>query len=202
MALTLFDLATAVSLVVLILLAVWIGRRAGLGWLGILIDGRGRYSLTHFQIVLWTIVILSSLLGVLVVSKFDMCAVKIPGELLGLMGISAGSGVLAGAVKGTKDAPGAQARVARAGAFALANGNQVNIVPRFAQIWLEEEGDQADKVINITKYQNFIFTLVILGVYVTALIKAQSFPKLPDYLVGLIGISHAGYIGGKMPNKT
>jgi len=190
-----------VSLLALLFLAVCAGRQTGRGNLGILIDSRGRYSLTHFQITLWTIVILSSVLGVLISQGFQTNDFQIPPQLLGLMGISAGSGVLATGVKGTKDAPGAPANVARAGTFTLSDGTTSTIAPCFSQIWLEEEGDQADKVVNITKYQNFIFTLVILGFYVSMALKSGTLPTLPDNLVWLIGISQAGYVGGKVPNK-
>jgi hypothetical protein len=185
----------------LLALGGWVGRQTGQGALGILIDGRGRYSLTHFQVVLWTIVILSSVLGVLISQGFNPEAVQIPPELLGLMGISAGSGVLATGVKGSKDAPGSRANVARTGVFKLSNGKTVTIAARFAQIWLEEEGDLADKVVSVTKYQNFIFTLVILAYYLTTAWKTGGLPELPERIVWLIGISHGGYVGGKIPDK-
>jgi hypothetical protein len=185
----------------LLILAVWIGKQTTEKYLGILIDGRGRYSLTHFQIVLWTIVILSSALGVLISKGFDPTNFGLSSQLLGLMGISAGSAVLATGVKGAKDAPGTTANVARAGPFTLSDERTTSITPRFAQIWLEEEGDRADKVVSITKYQNFIFTLVIVGFYVTLAWKAGGLPILPDNVVWLIGISHAGYVGAKVPDK-
>jgi len=190
-----------VSLLALLALARWVGRQTGQGTLGILIDGRGRYSLTHFQVVLWTLVILSSVLGVLISQGFNPKAVQFPPELLGLMGISAASGVLATGVKGSKDAPGSRANVARTGPFTLSDKTKTTITARFAQIWLEEEGDQADKVVSITKYQNFIVTLVILGFYVTAAWKTGGLPELPERIVWLIGISQAGYVGGKVPDK-
>jgi hypothetical protein len=109
--------------------------------------------------------------------------------------------VLASGVKESMDAPGSRANVARAGPFTLSNGKKTTITARFAQIWLEEEGDQADRVVSITKYQNFIFTLVILGFYFTAAWKSGGLPELPEGIVWLIGISHAGYVGGKVPDK-
>ncbi len=198
---SLFQICWSISLAVLLFLAWLVGRMITKQTLGILIDGRGRYSLTHFQIVLWTIVILSSVLGVLISQDFDTKDFQIPSQLLGLMGISAASGVLATAVKGSKDAPGSTANVARKGKFELSNGTHATITPHFGQIFEEEEGDQADKVVSIAKYQNFIFTLVIIGVYVTMAWKSGKLPTLPDNIVWLIGISHAGYVGGKIPNK-
>lgn len=196
-----FQICWLASFLVLLAVAIWIGRLTGRGNLGILIDGRERYSLTHFQVVLWTIVILSSTLGVLISRGFDSTDFVLSPQLLGLIGISAGSAVLATGVKGAKDAPGSTARVARLGIFTLRDGATTTITPRLAQIWLEEEGDQADKVVSITKYQNFIFTLVILCFYITVALKEGGLPTLPDNVVWLIGISHAGYVGGKVPDK-
>jgi len=197
-----FLISWALSALTLIALAGWLGTQTEHGVLGILIDGRGRYSLTHFQTVLWTIVILSSAIGVLVKNGFSPEGFGLTPQLLGLMGISAGSAVLATGVKASKDAPGSPARIARAGKFSLSDGtNSDEIAPRFAQIWLEEEGDQADKIVSIAKYQNFIFTLVVFGVYVTMACESGGLPELPENMVALIGISHAGYVGGKMPGK-
>jgi len=179
-----------------------IGKQTTNRLLGILIDGRGRYSLTHFQIVVWTLVILSSAIGVLIADGFNPTNFGFSPQLLGLMGISAGSAVLATSVKGSKDAPGSTANVARAGTFTLSDNTTTTITPHFAQIWLEEEGDQADKVVDITKYQNFIFTLVVVGFYVTIAWNTGGLPVLPDNVVWLVGISHAGYVGAKVPNKT
>lgn len=190
-----------VSLLALLVLAGWIGSLANRGILGILIDARERYSLTHFQLVLWTVVILSSVMGVLISRDFDPAAVQLSPQLLGLLGISAGSGVLSTSVKATKDAPGSTAKVARAGNFMLRGGAAVTIAPRFAQMRLEEEGDQADRVVSITKYQNFVFTLVVLAIYVAMAWTQAGVPTLPESVVWLIGISHAGYVGGKVPNK-
>lgn len=195
-----FHIVWIVALILLLVLARRIGVWAKLGPYGILIDTRGRYSLTHFQIVLWTLIILSSLMGAFFAQGFDPASIRLPPELLGLMGISLGSAVLATGVKGGKDTSGV--RVGRAGQFKLSNGSTTTITARLAQIWLEEEGDQADKVVSITKYQNFIFTLVIVVYYVTAAWKQAGIPALPESIVWLIGISHAGYVGGKVPNKV
>jgi hypothetical protein len=185
----------------LVVLAGVVGKLANGSVLGILIDSRKRYSLTHFQTVLWTIVVLSSLIAVFIASRFNPQSLQVPPTLLGLIGVSAGSAVFATAVKATKDPP-STARVSRDGHVLLANGKKEPTPARFSQIWLEEEGDFADKVISITKYQNFIFTLIILGAYVSLSLKTSGLPDLPANVVYLIGISHAGYVGGKVPNKA
>lgn len=195
-----------VSLVALIALAALIGRYAvkanGRTPLGILIDNRGRFSLTHFQTVIWTLLILSALIAVLIVTG-DFSTLQIDSTLLGLMGISAGSAVLGTGVKAAKDSGGSSARVARVGEFALSDGTtKKTITSKLSQIWLEEEGDFADRVVSITKFQNFVFTLVLVGIYCKLTVDAGSLPKLPESVVWLIGISHAGYVGGKVPNKS
>src|SRR5262245_47691185 len=124
-----FQMCWLVSLVVLLTLAALVGKAIKQGILGIFIDGRGRYSLTHFQVALWTIVVLSSALGVLISNGFDPKAVQLSPQLLGLMGISVGSGVLATGVKATKDTPASTANVARAGSFTLSDGTTTTIAP-------------------------------------------------------------------------
>jgi hypothetical protein len=196
-----FHLWWFISFLALLLIAFGTGKACKRGILGILIDGRGRYSLTHFQIVLWTILILSSVLAVLISNGCQLPKdYAIPHELLGLMGISAGSAVLATGVKASKDGPGPP-NVAKAGPFTLSNGTTTTINPRLAQIWLVEEGDLADQVVDVTKYQNFIFTLVTVFYFVAMTWQNGNLPKLPDGIVWLIGISHAGYVGGKVPDK-
>ena len=199
---TTFLIAWIVAALVLLVLAAWIGQRATGSVLGILIDARGRYSLTHFQIVLWTIVILSSAIGVLVDKGWDPKGFTIPPTLLGLMGISMGSAVLTTGVKAAKDTPGSSAVVARVGqAVTMRDGTVKTFAASVSQIWLQEEGGFADQVVDITKFQNFIFTLVVLGFYIAIARTVNGLPNLPPNVVALIGISHAGYVGGKIPNK-
>ncbi len=63
--------------------------------LGLLIDARNRLSLSRMQIIFWTILILSSLLvaalGNVNLGEVSPLSIKIPPEVLGLIGISATS---------------------------------------------------------------------------------------------------------------
>src|SRR4051794_35249147 len=74
---------------------------------GILIDSRGRFSLTHFQLVAWTLVILPLISGVFwgrLLENVDApLNFEIPSQVLGLLGITIGSSVAAGTVKSAKD---------------------------------------------------------------------------------------------------
>jgi hypothetical protein len=95
-----------VILVIAVLLGVKTIRK---GPTGILIDTRNRYSLTHFQLVLWTIVIVSLISGVFwgrliaTANPSTALAFSIPPELLGVLGISVGSAVTSTVVKTQKD---------------------------------------------------------------------------------------------------
>lgn len=206
-----FEIAWAISFLLLLGFSALIGKWTKTSNLGILIDSRGRYSLTHFQLVLWTLVILSSLIAALIAAliatsiaqSLDFSKISISTQLLGLMGVSAGSAALATGVKSAKDAPGTKANVAAVGAFTSSTGAPRTITAKFSQIWLEEEGDLADQVVSVTKFQNFVFTLVIASVYIALALNKGGLPDdLPPNIVVLIGISQAGYIGGKIPDKS
>lgn len=200
-------LAWGVSAAILVVLAAWIGHRhvRSVGIFGILIDSRGRFSLTHLQLTLWTVVVLSLLLGVFFGRLWqgvpDPLGFDIPPGLLGVLGISVGSAVTASAVKAYKDTSVPE----RVKASEPGGEN----APSFGQIFLAEEGPLADRVIDIAKFQNFGITCVAVVAYIALAIntirdagsadKITSLPTFTAGLITLIGISHAGYVGGKLP---
>src|SRR5712692_1439563 len=204
--------------IVLILFAGWLG--VGLtkaGGLGILIDTRGRFSLSQFQLVLWTIVVLS-LIGGVFVGRFmggaagTALSFTIPTNLLLVMGISLGSAVGAAATKSYKDISAAQrvaASIPTKQAFAIPGPKPPT--PFFGQMFLVEEGAMADQVIDITKFQNFWFTLIVVVAYIAmvaayfaGLADPSKITQLPDFssqMVVLLAISHGGYFVGKIPDR-
>jgi len=205
-----FEIWWAIFALAIVVLAGFAGKWANGSAVGILIDSRGRVSLTHVQIVAWTVLILSAFLAALVASCFDAKQAGLSEDLLGLMGIAAGSAVLATGVKAAKDAKEEKdpvVKVARADATRTVvapdgTATKVKFGTKFSQIWLEEEGEFADRVINATKFQNFLFTLAAIAMFVALAIKAHGLPpELPKHFLALLGISHAGYVGGKIPDK-
>jgi len=189
------------------LCAIVLGMRAiHRGWLGILIDQRGRFSLTQVQLVLWTIVILSLIGGAFLGRLFgglrqDSLGFAIPNNLLLVLGISVGSAATTAVIKAQKDTTVPE-KVA-------ASHPEVN-PPEFAQVFMVEEGAMADQVIDVTKFQNFFITLLLVLAYVAqsaafigGLTDIRLLTSLPDFspnFVTLLGISHAGYIVGKIPS--
>jgi hypothetical protein len=216
---TTFQIYWAISGAVLVVCAALIGRAVKKGLTGILIDDRGRYSLNRFQLVMWTLLVMSTFLGLFFSSGYTAANLKIvfgiPQTLLVLMGISVGSATTAGAVKSGKD-QNPQVRVAKAGllpphpaavAAAAAAGAappQPQVVPpKFSQVFLEEEGSQVDKVVDVTKFQNFFFTLALGIAYVVTVanMTQPNYPQFDPNVMWLLGISHAGYVAGKLPTK-
>jgi hypothetical protein len=197
----------AISAVVLLLLAGFLGWKVT-GWpSGILIDSRGRYSLTHLQLTLWTILILSLISGVFfgrlahgVANPLDF---TIPPEVLGLLGISAGSAVITTAAK-------AQMNTTRSNSIAASGLGPWR--PSLMQIVEQEEGQYADQVIDLTKFQGFTITIVLVIAYAALSVNAihdaktaaafSSLPKLAGTFLVFLAISQGTYVLGKLPAQT
>jgi hypothetical protein len=194
-------IAWLVSAVVILGLAKWLARVLNRS---ILIDSRGRYSLTHFQVIVWTVVVIALIMAMsaarLSAGLADGLGFAVPEQLLIAMGISLGAGATATAIKAGKNDT-EPARIA-------ASNNDDR--PRFAQVFLLEEGDQADKVVDVTKFQNFLLGLVVVIGYVALMIntnwghevKDVTLPSFSGTLLTLLGISHAGYLAGKLPDQS
>lgn len=189
--------------VVLVVLGVVLGFVVTGHVLGLLIDERGRYSLTHFQVVLWTLTILSLIFGTVVGRVWHGATplgFSIPDDVLGLMGISIGSGVVVSGAKRSADA----LRPNRVAAVVSRDAT----TPGLSQIFMVEEGAMADKAVDVTKFQGFVITVILVVAYIVdsthaihAAHHVKDFKSLPnirgEFLV-LLGISHAGYLGGKI----
>lgn len=196
-----FFWAWGISAAVIAALAAFLGRKVtapGGGWLGILIDNRGRFSLTHFQLALWSLVVLSLVSGLfwgrlIEGGDIDPLGFSIPAEVLGLLGISLGSGIASSVVKAGKD----QTVPERIAADS----------PHLSQMFMIEEGTFADKVVDISKFQGFVVTLILVIAFVVQAIDQIDSAKeaaeiaLPTFsptFLTLLGISHAAYVGGKL----
>ena len=191
-----FTVAWIASLLVLIATYGLVGWLTQQSFTGLLVDNRGRISLNNFQLSLWSVLVLSTLLAAFFTSGLDPVALEVPEQLLVLMGISVGSATASVAVKSVKDMP-KDNKVGRKG-VKPAEGEKIE--PKVSQVYLEEEGDRADQVVSISKFQNFVLTLVVAFAYIVLTLRTQDYPPLPDQVLWLIGISHAGYLAGKIPN--
>jgi hypothetical protein len=206
--------AWAIAAFVLIASAAWLGHKARKSGWGMFVDGRGRFSLTQMQLMLWTVVVLSLIIGVFVgrlVYEPSRAAgalnFAIPNELLLVMGISIGSAAVSTAIKTNKDA----ATGGTGSSPVVATRELTETSPAPAQALMVEEGTGADQAIDIAKFQNFWFTLILITAYISTAIAtivdagtADELTELPGFdatFVTLLGISHAGYLAGKVPDR-
>jgi hypothetical protein len=98
-----------------------------------------------------------------------------------------------------------------AGESGEAGETVVEARPRFRQVFLVEEGDQVDRLIDIGKFQNFWFSILAVGGYLALAVAeladlndASELKSLPNFdagLIALIAISHAGYLAAKIPDR-
>jgi hypothetical protein len=195
---------------------------------GILINERNVMSLSRFQAVLWTVLILADYATILLgrawqgMSLTDAKDLLRP-DLLMLMGISYASAVgtsIVHANKAAKPTPvnavsDAQANLNdNAGNFTAAQGvmyknkdlSDANVGDLF-------QGDElADAhTTDLSKVQMFFFTIVsavvFLGTADAMFTNMKSIgdvliPQLPENLIALMGISHAAYLSNKAVTRT
>jgi hypothetical protein len=179
---------------------------------GIFIDSRDTWSLTQFQLVLWTFIIVPVLIAVVIgrATKDPSAAwdLTVPGEIWGLLGISLGSTTLAAAIKTQKnDAPGNP----------LAAGDRVLTrtgpkKARVADMFAYDEGAGSLTRLDVTKFQNFVLTVALAVTYLWNCLwlfahaatpsAITGLPAFSGVALGILAISHAGYLTGKAIPQT
>lgn len=168
-------------------------------WYGIFLDANNKVSLSQFQTVIWTILVLSLSAAVALV-RFAAQAttfVQIPDQLLAAMGITYGSSVLAFAIKASKGSQGSNVRPSGTG--------------NLRQLWALDEGGQQDEATDVSKFQNFLLSMTVCIVYIVKVIsvfnltqnaKELQLPIIEDSWLVLLGISYGTYLAGKIPNTA
>jgi hypothetical protein len=162
------------------------GKVSGAFW-----SSRNTYSLSRLQVLLWTWLVLSALLAVVICRAWGMLdtqhqvdglsvalEIYIPPELLAVMSISLASGAAAPAIlslKSRADAPPPQALVAaatRTGAEVHAVGKLLvraeQCPPLFKDLFQSDDAAAAGTV-DIGKVQQFAVSLILWGVYLAML---------------------------------
>ena len=196
---------------------------AGLGvtgaWRGAFIDERNMISLSRFQMLVWTVLVLSAY-GAITISRAQTdpttaLDVGVPQTLWILMGISTTSLVGSPLLKNTKKDPNLalraddQAQVLDNQREGLAEHVRVEgrIVSkksiedaRWSDLFIGEEVSNVAHL-NLAKIQMFFFTVLVVlsyGVAVGKLLVSTNSPAaLPDIgegMLALFGISHGGYL--------
>ncbi len=193
----------------------------------ILVDGRNCMSLSKFQLVLWTVLILSAFLTIAVARIYageiaDPLAIPMDERLWALLGISTAALVgtpLVHRKKETTAPPANNDQALRAAQVRteVANGYEHGLLffkptlddARVEDMFTGEETGDAGRV-DLAKVQMFFFTMIAALTYAVALyqrfntkdVAALGFPDLSTGLLAVLGISHATHLVGKIPDRT
>lgn len=200
-------IAYGVTIVVMALVAAVAGHLRSKSIFGIFIDSRQTWSLSQFQLVLWTFIIIPVLIAVVIGRATNDPStawnLTVPGEVWGLLGISLGSTALATAIKTQKNGPSGNP---------LGAGDRVLVrdeatPARISDMFAYEEGESALTGLDVTKFQNFVFTVALAATYLWNCLwlvgqastpsAITGLPALSGFVLGILGISHAGYLTGK-----
>lgn len=191
--------------------------------LGLLIDTRNKTSLARFQMVVWTILILSAYLTAVMVNvdlkQPEPLAIAIPPDLWLLMGISTtsliGSPLILSAKKAREVKEPDKQRALNALVRQAVDTDKVTIIgqlvvnqtPEVARLADMFQGSETGNVglLDLGKVQMFFFTLIIVLAYASALSALfqqgrgpiQALPVIDGGMLALLGISHAGYLVNK-----
>ena len=183
-------------------------------WRGVLIDQRNRISLSRFQLVLWTLLVVSAIITEGTFNALwsidDPLGLAIPKELWILVGLSSATAVAAPVVLGTKNPDGAA-------------DNALSTKDPGGHAWRDMfYGDDKgnDDQVDFSKVQQFFLTVVLIVIYGieigailmnpgvppgdTKMSIRMFFPALDAGFLGLMAVSQVAYISYKaLPqNKT
>lgn len=191
---------------------------------GILIDEKNQMSLSRFQMVIWTAIILSGFLTI----ALARIAANVPNaldigmdwQLWALLGISTTSLVgtpLITAQKEEKTITPKEEKLFEAASKGEDVMNigivAVNKESGMASLSDMFKGDETAtyKTINMAKVQMFFFTIIVALTYGLMLYnliahttpsEIDSFPVLSDSIIAILAISHAGYLTNKTIDQT
>lgn len=214
--------AYLLTLILLVIFTLILGKGITGHWLAVLIDERNRISLARLQIFLWSVVVLSgfvaaSLSNIAHGGSPASLVINIPSELWMLMGISTTSLVASPLIKNTKiedtEVPedvqvNAKAKLeslgSPRGSVEIKGKVVVNTHPQYASftdIFKGEEVGNGTKL-DLAKIQMFYFTIIVVFAYAVGIAQLflestsvlQTLPPLDNSLLALIGISHTGYL--------
>lgn len=195
--------------------------------LSVLVNEHNRMSLSRFQLVLWTLIVLPAFIAVALkrigagpLSIPDPLAIVMPWQLWALMGISTTSLVgtpLINSDKGRRQPTDNALQRSKAGTvpvqarFGTIYVRADNERPDLTDLFQGDEIGNADRI-DLAKLQMFFFTVIIALAYVVALwgwmagtadpAGLAKFPAMGEGLVALLGISHAGYLSSKGVGHT
>lgn len=216
----------AFEAILLIVIVATIGYSVTGDAAGVLISAQKLISLSRFQIILWTVLLLSAYVAVVLrrMGQPDPLAVAIDWRLWALMGISTtslvgtpllqipkiGKTLQEGAAAEAAAAFGQKAEEVEQQARGILYCNPAIGDARFTDMF---GGDEVGNThfVDVSKVQMFVFTIVAAVSYGVSLYRVvdipdpaliTAFPTPSAGLVAILAISHSGYLGGKTTRQT
>jgi hypothetical protein len=181
-----FVLATAIAALLFVGLVYL--RKAGAAWktwlMGLFLGEDQQPSLSAFQILLWTIVTVWSLLFVFF-SAGNLLAMT--EQVMVLLGFAGAGSLAARWVAASREPTPAHA------------SSDVGLRPPEFWAILENRGQ-----LDLFKLQLFLFTVLIAAYVVFRVVRQSAFPELDPQLLMLMGVSNSLYVGSKFapPSPT
>jgi energy-coupling factor transporter transmembrane protein EcfT len=212
----------------LALFLVLIGKYITDKWWGVFINERNKIALSRFQLVVWTLIIISAFLTIALLrireGSSDPLGIALPQQLWELLGISVTSLVgsplilstkISKTSKDFKERQKADKSLTEPKFGILAFNDGIKKKPKFSEMFTGDEDGNEDSI-DLAKVQMFFFTIIIAFSYVVLLFNLINttsadifrtaspfnFPALTDSAVALLGISSAGYLANKTYDKT
>jgi hypothetical protein len=197
---------------------------------GALINEQNLMSLSRFQLVVWTIVVLAAYFSY-ALARIKLHApaaldITIDSSLLALMGISTtsfiGSPLILGTKKDKEPDPTSTAKTAATSGEAVADVDNNRMGTLYSNSLVSDarltdmfQGDEVGNTmqVDLAKVQMFYFTIIAAIAYLVLVFQALrnpgayganlgGLPVLSGGLVTAVGISHAGYLGSKGLDHT
>ena len=205
-----------IVVILIVVLAMWAGWIRGKSLLAVFIDTRNTGSLAQFQLGVWILALIPLMFAAIweraTASPSTALAMMFDSSFWTVLGISVTSTVAATAIKSQKNEADAGSLSAANRILARkpridANGKVTRREFHFFDMLAYDEGKQALLGLDITKFQNLLFTVgfAITYVYITFQMYAKtsdpssitSLPAINGTLLGLMGLSQAGYVAAK-----
>lgn len=219
-----------VLILLMLLFMVILGQKISGRPAGILINERKLMSLARFQMVLWTLIILSAYLSAAITriksgGITDALGITLDKNLWGLLGISTASLIGSPLMQASKKAEEPKQEEVDKAAKDLKEDKDAikknaqgvlysNAEIKDAALSDMFEGDEVGNTafVDVVKVQMFFFTVVAALSYGMDLFKwiggpdfiksSGAFPLLSGGLIAILGISHAGFLASKATTHT
>jgi hypothetical protein len=221
-------LSLVINIVIFALIMITVGHGVNGRLAGVFIDSRNRMSLSRFQMVIWSMLVIAAIWSALawnVAESPDHTAGEFknfPEQLFLVLGLASFTGIASPILlsqKRSKDPDPDQyaaqlANLQKAGTDTGRIGNDGMVVTKASPAdasWADLfQGDETGNLSSpdVGKLQNFLFTLILVATYAGALFEAfakarpgavaPDFPPFSETMTIFLTISHAAYLSTKI----